>query len=143
MKKRAGRASVPPIFWGVVLWIVVPALLFLAGYKVVGPRIGEVPRLKEQAEKVEDLLANKAPASGVPMTQSDPDTQVSDKTGPDIEVTVEKSGKKVEREKPKRRKKKSTRSAPAEPTRSRDEASGDGAMGGGGDGPADPAGGQG
>lgn len=128
----------PPIVWGVILWIIVPAVLFLAGYKVVGPRIGEVPVLEKQAEKMGELIANKAPASGVPIrNDKQSDETTSDKTGPDIEVTVEKSNAKPDR--PKRRKKKkpaaeSTRST----TRTRDDASTDGAVRGG-DGPADPA----
>lgn len=142
MRAKSGNSIIQPVLWGIFLWIIVPIGLFFAGYKFVGPKIGEVPALSKQAT---DLLANKTTPSEKPVTTttSNPDTD-SDKGGPEVEVTVEKSGRGSSRRsssetttKPRKKKK-----APAkvENKPARDPASTDGALGGG-DGPQDPAGG--
>ena len=131
MKPKSGKANVSPVLWGVFLWIIVPLGLFFAGYKLVGPRIGEVPALKKP---VQDLIATAGPKEEKPPPK-EPEV-VNDPSGPSVEVTVEKSGRGSARrtsdnEDPKPRKKKK-KPAPKPSTKPvRDEASGDGAMQGG------------
>lgn len=142
MRAKSGNSNIPPVLWGVFLWIIVPIGLFFGGYKFVGPKIGEVPALSKQAT---DLLANKTTPSEKPVTTTTANTDTdSDKGGPEVEVTVEKSGRGTSRrssreETPKPRKKKKP-AVKAETKPARDAASTDGALGGG-DGPRDPAGG--
>ena len=128
MKPKSGKANVSPVLWGVFLWIIVPVGLFFAGYKLVGPKIGEVPALKKP---VEDLIATAGPKDEKP-TQKDPEV-VDDPNGPSVEVTVEKATRGSSRRtsdngdpKPKKKKKKPVAKPVNKPAR--DEASGDGAM---------------
>jgi hypothetical protein len=147
MKAKSGKATVAPLVWGVFLWICVPAGLFFAGYKLVGPKIGEVPVLKKNAEK---LIAAEDPGKKTTAQNATDDPVVDERNGPEVEISVQKATGRAprrsniltgdEQPKPKRKRKKAAEPKPTT-THVRDDASGDAAMTGGGDGPSDPAGG--
>lgn len=102
------------VVWGAIIWLVVPAGLFVLGYNVIGPRIGTVPALNS---KVGGLARHLANADGGEQaqespTEPEPDT-VSPKAGVpqvEVDVTASKPRRQEAKEAPKRR----ARAKPAE-----------------------------
>lgn len=98
---------------GVVKWLVLPAGLGAIGYYVVGPRIGAVPELANQINRVVK-----------PKTQEKVEEPKKKLTPPDIEVNVEPKGRSIRERDPADaiyRANKSKKKKPAEPKPAEDE----------------------
>ncbi|MBL8065541.1 MAG: hypothetical protein JNM34_06745 [Chthonomonadaceae bacterium] len=91
MSTEPDESTNKKVIRGLILWIIVPVTLFVVGYRFVGPKIGEVPELKKQVEGVESLLVRNNSKSDPPT--EDDKVKSDEAKGPNVEVTVEKSGK--------------------------------------------------
>lgn len=112
---------------GVILWVLVPAGLFFAGYKLIGPKIGQVPNLPLVPATHEKLVTQDAQKPSVnPEVQAD-----TDGPKPTVDISVDPASRmNKDGERPRKKKKKTTDQTRATPSadRTRDEASGDAAM---------------
>lgn len=83
--------SASKVVWLTFKWLVVPGALGAVGYYVIGPRIGQVPALEMGAKKVQSIVRRD---SGEDTEVSTPDGGVTDASGPDVSISVEKADRK-------------------------------------------------
>ncbi len=83
--------SAGKVVWLSFKWLIVPCALGAVGYYVIGPRIGQVPALEMGARKVQSIVRREPEE---PVDTATPDGGVTDASGPEVTISVEKADRK-------------------------------------------------
>lgn len=98
---RRVRVSSKDVLWIVIKWLLVPMIMAVLGFYLIGPRVGQVPAIEGKRDRVETLVRSTSPTHGSTETRVEnvPQPIENERFGDlGISVTAPVQGSRVEPE---------------------------------------------